>query len=201
MNASQSINENEIRTDNNHYKETFMQNNMVQPSSPTSSFTQHDTTLNDTLILGSLTVDTDFHDLDALLDSPLGKQNDSPILTNATAATEMDCDDSELASPNDQASPPQFMRPFELPPVMNAVQMEVQENAKVPNLYHVPLRRTNPAGNVLEKMKQQHQQDQKKMIANIATAMTDNEDLVDEILRLTEADVTLTENFLANGQR
>lgn len=180
---------------------------MVQPSSSTSSSSNHITAVNDPLNLGCLSVDTDFDDLDALLDSPVTKRNDKPTLATTRATTEMDCDNTTLMLPNDQPSPQQLMKPLELPPVMNAVQMEVQENAKVPNLYHVPLRRTNPVdGNLFGKMKQQQimqqqQQDQKKMIANIATAMTDNEDLVDEILRLTEADVTLTENFLANGQR
>ena len=101
-----------------------------------------------------------------------------------------------------------------LPPLMNAVQMEVQENAKVPNLYNVPVRRTNPTTNPSAMTsstknrtlprKQQLEENNKhdnKMIAKIATAMTDNKVLVDEILRLTEADVALTENFLGNDQR
>ena len=176
--------------------------------------------------------DTDIQDsLDVLLNSPTPSKNkyDHHINSKTAMADDFDYhytqnDTSPSASESTSSHKEQFMHspPIlgnigTLPPLMNAVQMEVQENAKVPNLYHVPKRRDE-----LVKDQHQHQKilhmynnsnsnhnhnhhhqlkQQQQDIANIATAMTDNKVLVDEILRLTEADLTLTENFLGNGQR
>ena len=82
----------------------------------------------------------------------------------------------------------------------NAVHMEVQENAKVPNLYHVPIRRSVGYGNSQQAQMNQQQQQQQQQMAN-SNAANETSGLVDEILRLTEADLTLTENFLGDGQR
>lgn len=65
--------------------------------------------------------------------------------------------------------------------MMNAVHMEVQENAKIPNAYHINVRR--------------HPELPK-------TERIDNgKGIVDEIMRLSEEDVTLTEKFLESNER
>ena len=70
----------------------------------------------------------------------------------------------------------------EVPPyMMNAVHMEVQENAKIPNAYHINVRR--------------HPEPRTSSIGNNDTG------IVDEIMRLSEEDVTLTEKFLRSNER
>lgn len=64
--------------------------------------------------------------------------------------------------------------PRSLPYVLNAVHMEIQENAKIPNTYNVPLRR-NPADH--------------------------GSNFMDEIMKLSEEDLILTEKFLGSEYR
>lgn len=62
-----------------------------------------------------------------------------------------------------------------------AVHMEVQENAKIPHAYHIPVRRSSSAG--------------------VRGIYDREDDLINEIIRLNEADVTLTEHFLGSDMR
>jgi hypothetical protein len=62
-----------------------------------------------------------------------------------------------------------------------AVHMEVQENAKIPHAYHIPVRRSSSTG--------------------VKSVYDREDDLINEIIRLNEADVTLTEHFLGSDVR
>ena len=77
-------------------------------------------------------------------------------------------------------------RAFKLSPgskdIMNAVHMEVQENAKIPNSYHVHVRRSSD---------NDHRSHDHRSGSNF----------MDEIMRLSEADLALTENFLGSDHR
>ncbi len=193
---------------------TTTNNERQLTSSPTTLHVTYDGDgIGDPLNLGSL--DTDIQDsLNDLLNSPTASSSKKEYRYyscshsngngDGNCSTFDDDDDDYGISPsssNDHSIP---ISSFHLPPpLMNAVQMEIQENAKVPNLYQTPFTRNDL---VKDRHQNQHihqlQQDQdQKMIANIATAMTDDKVLMDEILRLTEADVTLTERFLGDGQR
>jgi hypothetical protein len=182
-------------------------------------------------------LDIDLHDsLDILLNSPIRNQNNDGIEwekdgTTTTSPSPKNSDNSNSGdngnnepvtslqlsseSATSASATLRTMDNSDFFQTMNAVHMEVQENAKLPNSYHVPVRRKNPLDSngfeqqqrqMQQQQQQQHNQQQQQhnnnqTIRNVATAMTDNKVLVDEILRLTEEDLTLTENFLGNGQR
>ena len=64
--------------------------------------------------------------------------------------------------------------------MMNAVHMEVQENAKIPNTYNIPLTASRNRTKSLD---------------------VKREGLVDDIMRFDEVDWNLTETFLGNNER
>ena len=78
--------------------------------------------------------------------------------------------------------------PNSKPSAFHAVHMEVQENAKIPNTYHVPIRR-NPTAT--------HAESRSKGVNGRAGS----DSFMDEIMRLTEADLELTETFLGSDHR
>jgi len=82
---------------------------------------------------------------------------------------------------DDATSPVGVIDGTPIPYMMNAVHMEVQENAKVPNSYNIPMRRpTEGRGRGLS---------------------IDRDGFLDDIMRFDEADWNLTENFLGSTDR
>jgi len=85
-------------------------------------------------------------------------------------------------------------RAFKLSPgsksyIMNAVHMEVQENAKIPNSYHIPVRRS-AEHNHNHGHNHGHNHEPRS-----------GSNFIDEMMRLSEADLALTENFLGSDHR
>ena len=155
----------------------------------------------DPLNIGPL--ENDLRDLDVLLNSrpnsPVDDTDSSPHIS-PSASMEVDGSNADNNNNNgtkstERVSPTSHFLNSNID-LSNAVHMEVQENAKVPNLYHVPVRRSG--GHVSHRrsftlQQLQHQESSKSMGMESG--------LLDEIVRLSEADLTLTENFLGEGQR
>jgi hypothetical protein len=93
-------------------------------------------------------------------------------------------DDDDLDQPEESHFDPLENRMSSTPFHLNdarAVHMEVQENAKIPHAYHIPVRRSSSTG--------------------VRSIYDREDDLINEIIRLNEADVTLTEHFLGSDMR
>ena len=163
----------------------------------------------DPLDISSL--ETDLQDLDVLLNSPqlrpkrqIVSDNDASFFhidsaispSSSTDSNGNNNDDHDNSGNSTQRISPRSQFLNNNANISNAVHMEVQENAKVPNLYHVPIRRSGGYGHHVQ---QQSQIQQHQQVSNNNTG--ENSELVDEILRLTEEDLTLTEKFLGNGHR
>ena len=73
------------------------------------------------------------------------------------------------------------LSPGSKPYVLNAVHMEVQENAKIPNTYHIPVRRNTGF---------------RRQKSNDAET-----NFLDDIMRLNDTDLELTESFLGSDHR
>ncbi len=186
----------------------------MEQATTTSTCTTKYTPFDDPLNLSSLDVDTS--DLEAslnfLLDSPKGKNkrkyinDDDDEEAPGTIDFSLTIDSSASQCSSNQYPSPTFRHcRTEIPPMMNTVHMEVQENAKIPNLYHVPVRRNNDSvhgdvgANALHKGRNSN--NHQTTGSSSASTMEDDTMLVDELLRLTEEDWTLTEKFLGNDHR
>lgn len=160
----------------------------------------------DPLNIGPL--ETDLQDLDVLLNSrpnsPVDESDSRHISPSASMEVDGNVDSNNGTKSTKRVSPTShFLNSnFDL---SNAVHMEVQENAKVPNLYHVPVRRSG--GHVsrprsLSSSQQQLSQNMQHLHhQELSKSIGMESGLLDEILRLSEEDLTLTENFLGKGQR
>ena len=126
-------------------------------------------------------------DLDGLLES-----NESESETESDPGTEKNFLDGLFPSPKSSPSSPSrgkkmnhqsnqtqafSLSPGPKPYGMNSVHMEVQENAKIPNAYHIPVRRAPETDTRCDPI------------------------FVDEVIRLSDADIELTEWFLGSDHR
>jgi len=124
---------------------------------------------------------------DAFLDSPTKETNSPPRVPDSYGEGEGEGDDdgdgdgvgNHSHSHNHNRGGTTRAPDYLIPPMMNAmnaVHMEDQENTKIPNSYHFPVQRR-------------------------ARASSSRLSFMDEIMRLSEADLALTENFLGSDHR
>jgi len=162
-----------------------------------------------------------YNDID--IDQSFSMDHESPINISIENEDNEAPKETKTPSPSSPSPSPSPCK-FQLPTLMNAVHMEVQENAKVPNLYHVPVRRGHTGHNSTMQLQylggghgygmgmgmgmgptqaqtQTQTPQDKKELTTIASSLTQDKQLVDEIMRLTQEDLTLTENFLGSDHR